>query len=139
MVACRGLNGIDGQLSSFLGLSDPNRLNVALIGDLTALYDFAGLWGLQNLAQLPIAIIVINNGGGKIFARKFPNRQIQNPHSFTFASFAHFWRLPYQVWPSVPASCRWEGLIELQPEEEATSRFWNAWDKICREALAGVV
>jgi 2-succinyl-5-enolpyruvyl-6-hydroxy-3-cyclohexene-1-carboxylate synthase len=42
VLAVRGLNGIDGQLSCFFGLCEDNRLNIALMGDLTALYDFAG-------------------------------------------------------------------------------------------------
>src|SRR5262249_33238452 len=86
--ANRGLNGIDGQLSSFLGCSIPEGENWALFGDLTALHDLGGWWVLPQLHPISVRVVVINNGGGKIFARMFPDKEIQNLHQLHFDSVA---------------------------------------------------
>ncbi len=49
VTASRGVNGIDGQISTFLGLCEPHASNWAILGDLTALYDMAGPWILSQL------------------------------------------------------------------------------------------
>ena len=51
VAASRGLNGIDGQLSTFLGYAERQAPNWALLGDLTALYDLeAAPWIISQLA-----------------------------------------------------------------------------------------
>src|ERR1041385_2104820 len=42
--ANRGANGIDGQLSTFFGWCAPDATNVAIVGDLTAIYDLNAPW-----------------------------------------------------------------------------------------------
>ena len=138
--ASRGLNGIDGQLSCFFGLCQPERLNVALLGDLTLLYDLAGPWCLQQ-QTFPYAILLINNGGGKIFARLFENPAIQNLHTLRFEHFAHFWRMPYQAWQELPDRPEWQGLIELLPDPLASERFWTKLEALranCRQKVLAV-
>ncbi len=127
MHANRGLNGIDGQISTFLGLCEPQRQNWAIVGDLTMLYDMAGFWVLPQLAQLKATIVVVNNGGGKIFTRMYPYQEMLNAHRLNFEPLAKMWGLPYSRWEKVQplpqtATCR---LIELVPDEAATSRFWD--------------
>ena len=65
VVANRGLNGIDGQLATALGtvLADP-RPTVLLVGDLAFLHD---LPALAVRVTAPLAIVLVDNGGGGIF------------------------------------------------------------------------
>lgn len=103
--ANRGANGIDGELSTFLGLaaSAPGEA-WGVFGDLTTLYDLAGPWILAQLPSRPIRLVVINNGGGAIFA-KLPAlatagsrvRDIAlNRHQLDFSHLANFWQLEYR-------------------------------------------
>lgn len=128
----RGLNGIDGQISTFLGLCRPDRENWAILGDLTTLYDFAALWILNALTDRTIRIIVINNSGGKIFSRIHKDPIFQNCHSYGFEHFAKSWDLEYLHTESMPlpATLPRHVLIELCPDLSATERFWEAYDKI---------
>lgn len=123
--ASRGLNGIDGQISTFLGLCEAGKENWALMGDLTALYDLAGFWILPQMQDTTVTIVVINNGGGKIFDTMYPSPVFQNQHSLSFKCVAELWGLAYERWTEIPdfeiASCN--RLIELVPDDEATKRF----------------
>lgn len=62
----RGANGIDGTLSSALGLAHDNRPSVLLTGDLALLHDTNGGL-LLNRFRGSLTIVVINNRGGGIF------------------------------------------------------------------------
>jgi 2-succinyl-5-enolpyruvyl-6-hydroxy-3-cyclohexene-1-carboxylate synthase len=105
--ANRGANGIDGQLSTFFGQCDPSRTNVCVIGDLTAIYDSNAPWIVPQLdPNLDIRIIIINNGGGRIFSRVAslkkldePTREriIENSHALRFEHFAAMWGMEYTV------------------------------------------
>lgn len=67
--ANRGANGIDGQISSWLGTSADEEDAWGIFGDLTALYDLAGLKMLGQVVTKGRVMAVINNGGGRIFDR----------------------------------------------------------------------
>ncbi len=67
--ANRGANGIDGQISSWLGASADEQDAWGIFGDLTALYDLAGLKMLGQVETKGRVMAVINNGGGRIFDR----------------------------------------------------------------------
>lgn len=128
--ATRGVNGIDGQISTFLGLCDPKRSNWAVIGDLTALYDLAGPWALRQM-DVPVNLVIVNNGGGKIFDRMYPQREFQNPHELGFSGLATLWELDYvlardidSAWGAPHERSR---LIELVPDASATRRFWERY------------
>lgn len=133
----RGLNGIDGQIATFLGLSEKKRCNAALIGDLTALYDLAGLWGAYALQELSFTVCIVNNGGGKIFSGMFPEQEIQNPHSLQFEPIAKFWGLEYAKWELVPQEADWQGqkIIELFPDPQASERFKKRHKELVQELL----
>ncbi len=70
----RGANGIDGQISTFLGWAHPETENWCLVGDLTAMYDLSSLWVTSQLEARKFRIVVINNGGGQIFSRMFKKK-----------------------------------------------------------------
>ncbi len=125
--ASRGINGIDGQISTFLGLTQKNRHNWAILGDLTALYDLAGPWILSQMDDRHIAIVIINNSGGQIFSRMFNRKECLNPHQLSFEPFAKLWGLNYERWEQIPRkieSCQ-RHLIEIIPDNEASARFWK--------------
>ena len=125
VTANRGVNGIDGQISTFLGLSREGIENWALLGDLTALYDMAGPWILKQLKHLHVHIVVINNRGGKIFEKMYQEKEFLNLHSLNFKPLADMWGLEYERWTTVECkkSSAKRRLIELIPDEEATRRF----------------
>lgn len=83
----RGVNGIDGSLSSAVGIAaaDTSRPVYLLIGDLSFFYDMNGLWN----THLPhnLHILLINNGGGEIF-RTLPGLP-DNPSTRTFVMASH--------------------------------------------------
>lgn len=130
--ASRGVNGIDGQLSTFFGLMEKGRKNVCLIGDLTALYDLAAPWAIKWLLEYDFAIVIINNGGGKIFKPMFPNVDIQNRHDLTFESFAKFWGLPYcKIEGDVDFSkINLRGVLEIIPDPVATDEFNRSFSRM---------
>lgn len=126
--ASRGLNGIDGQISTFLGILDERVENWALLGDLTTIYDMNGLWILHYLENYNyrIRLAVVNNHGGKIFTGKFSDPRFQNPHQIHFEHLAKFWGLDYQRWDSIPDSFSTKSskiLIEICPQAIQSREF----------------
>jgi 2-succinyl-5-enolpyruvyl-6-hydroxy-3-cyclohexene-1-carboxylate synthase len=139
VTASRGLAGIDGQISTFLGLCQPQRENWGIFGDLTTLYDLAGCWILPQMENIRITLVVVNNGGGKIFYRMFPhNKEMLNSHKLNFEPLANMWGLAYQCWQAVPESFTSNGrtLLEIVPDEEATIRFWSKLEAVKQKAAA---
>jgi len=127
----RGANGIDGQLSTFFGAVRPGPGNWAVVGDLTALYDLPSPWALRHL-DAPVRLVVINNGGGRIFERLFANPRFQNLHGLGFDAWARMWGMPFVT---DVASCPVEApaaVVELRPDASQTDAFWREF----REGLA---
>lgn len=125
--ASRGMNGIDGQLSTFLGMTQPFRSNWCILGDLTALYDMAAPWILDQLEPRDITFVVINNGGGMIFARMSKNECLQNRHSLRFDHFAKLWKMDYFGEEGLDIKPEGVRLIELIPCAQQTEQFWDAY------------
>jgi 2-succinyl-5-enolpyruvyl-6-hydroxy-3-cyclohexene-1-carboxylate synthase len=65
VLANRGANGIDGVVSTALGIAASGRRTFALLGDLAFLHDVSGL---VNLPAVPCTFVVLDNGGGGIFS-----------------------------------------------------------------------
>ncbi|MDE9365094.1 2-succinyl-5-enolpyruvyl-6-hydroxy-3-cyclohexene-1-carboxylic-acid synthase [Luteipulveratus sp. YIM 133132] len=73
-VSNRGLAGIDGVVSSAVGmaLSRPGHANVALMGDLTFLHDSNGLLIGPHEPVPDLTVVVVNDDGGGIFGTLEP-------------------------------------------------------------------
>lgn len=117
----RGVNGIDGQLSTALGWG----AKWVILGDLTTLYDLSAPWFLPQLKDYRVQIVVVNNSGGQIFASMYKNPAFLNQHSIRFKAFAEMWSLEYAEWKNIP-ECTWSDksrVIELVPDADQTRAF----------------
>ncbi|MDZ4660970.1 MAG: 2-succinyl-5-enolpyruvyl-6-hydroxy-3-cyclohexene-1-carboxylic-acid synthase [Pseudomonadota bacterium] len=125
----RGVNGIDGQISSFLGYAHPKKPNWGIFGDLTAMYDLSAPWILKQLEAKNIKIVVVNNGGGQIFSRMFTSKSFLNEHQLQFQHWAKMWDLPWSRWEKIPNQFEESQptVIELAPDRDATHRFWDSF------------
>jgi 2-succinyl-5-enolpyruvyl-6-hydroxy-3-cyclohexene-1-carboxylate synthase len=134
--ANRGANGIDGGVSTFLGLSVEEEDSWAVVGDLTAIYDLAAPWIIKQLPNANRRIVVINNGGGRIF-RRLPALQelsesqmklVENPHDVGFKGWAEMWSMSYREASRVSDLVDLPDgllLIEIIPDIEQTDWFWE--------------
>ncbi|MCX7979320.1 MAG: 2-succinyl-5-enolpyruvyl-6-hydroxy-3-cyclohexene-1-carboxylate synthase, partial [Bdellovibrionaceae bacterium] len=132
VVGNRGANGIDGQISTFLGWSQPRMHNWAIVGDLTALYDLPALWITPQLDAEVVRIVVLNNGGGMIFKRMFGSEIFLNQHKISFAGWAEQWGWDYQKWERVPGELKLSRrqIIEISVSQEQTANFWQEWERL---------
>lgn len=121
--ANRGANGIDGQLSTFFGWCAPGRDNVCVVGDLTAIYDLNAPWIVPQLGAVRFRIVIVNNGGGRIFSRvaslrsvepEMRERIIENAHDVRFEHWAKMWNID---------------VTELRPDADASRRVWQRYDE----------
>ncbi|NES84243.1 MAG: 2-succinyl-5-enolpyruvyl-6-hydroxy-3-cyclohexene-1-carboxylic-acid synthase [Moorea sp. SIO2B7] len=80
----RGANGIDGTLSTALGIAHRNQSSVMLTGDLAFLHDSNGFL-IKNKFVGHLTIILINNNGGGIF-EMLPIAKFDPPFEEFFAT-----------------------------------------------------
>lgn len=148
--ANRGANGIDGQLSTFLGWSSKESSQTAwcVLGDLTTMYDLAGPWIVQSLEKRHRCLVVINNQGGQIFKQVLQSQIFINAHQINFQDWAKMWGLTSMIMKTNEdlktldeklkhffneknfLATEKPLLIELQPDQEQTDNFYLAWKKV---------
>lgn len=99
VVANRGASGIDGFVSTALGVSSARRRTVAVTGDLGLLHDTNGFLAK---ADSDLVVVVVDNDGGGLFdglpqARHAPSyeRLFVAPQHRDLAKFAAFHELTY--------------------------------------------
>lgn len=80
----RGANGIDGTLSTALGIAHRQKSSVMLTGDLALLHDTNGFL-IRNKFVGHLTIILINNNGGGIF-EMLPISKFEPPFEELFAT-----------------------------------------------------
>ncbi|RTG79470.1 2-succinyl-5-enolpyruvyl-6-hydroxy-3-cyclohexene-1-carboxylate synthase, partial [Serratia marcescens] len=124
----RGASGIDGLISTAAGVQRATaRPTLAVVGDLSALYDLNALALLRHCSA-PTVLIVVNNNGGQIFSLlPTPEEERQRfycmPQNVEFSHAAAMFQLDYarpenwsQLQQAVEQGWRRGGatLIELQ-------------------------
>lgn len=94
--ANRGLAGIDGNISTALGIASKHRQTYALIGDLAFLHDISAL---ANPTVKNLTIVVVDNDGGGIFST-LPHRGVEGfetifgtPHGLDIAQIVTSFRI----------------------------------------------
>lgn len=101
----RGASGIDGNVSTALGLAAAGgRPVVALLGDITFYHDMNGLLAARQQRLNNVTFVVINNDGGGIF-RQLPIAHhdppftdlFLTPHGLTFGPAAEMYGLAYRA------------------------------------------
>ncbi len=108
----RGANGIDGTISTALGLAagtqninhknNLSKSTILITGDLALFHDLTGLLvGRQN--QLNLCIVVLNNSGGGIF-QYLPQSKTKNfeylfltPHDLDFSALAKLYNINHYL------------------------------------------
>ena len=139
----RGVNGIDGILSTVAGLAMQTKARTyLLVGDLTLFHDMNGLQLLKSY-HLPVTILLLNNNAGGIFS--FLSQRsltaddfdplFATPLDLDFAQVAKTYELVYQKVESeadfeqaIATSRKLTGanLIELTSQAQVPVDFWQA-------------
>jgi 2-succinyl-5-enolpyruvyl-6-hydroxy-3-cyclohexene-1-carboxylate synthase len=84
--ANRGTSGIDGCVSTALGFQSIHKgLNYLFVGDIAFFYDSNAFW--NSLKELPLKVILMNNGGGGIF--RLIDGPAQQPELESFFETVH--------------------------------------------------
>ena len=100
--ANRGTSGIDGSLSTAVGyaMANPDTHCVAILGDVSAIYDAHALW--TNHLPNNLSIVLLNNRGGQIFnwiggPKKVPELMplIETPHNYDFKHLCDLYQIQY--------------------------------------------
>lgn len=140
--ANRGANGIDGQIATWLGSTADAEDAWGVFGDLTALYDLSAPALLGQVECRGRMLVVINNGGGKIFSRLPVVRELggragdvaANAHGHGFRDWAAMWGMDYVCVRGMEGFDFEPGgkttLVEIVPDAAQTDAFWNAWEAI---------
>jgi len=145
----RGASGIDGIISTALGIMVGNRKpTVLLIGDLAFYYDLNGLLAAKKY-NIPLVIILINNNGGGIFKvlpisnyKKFFKKYFIASHNLDFKPFVEgyggnynlikSWNHFRQIFPKSLAKKNFS-VLEIKTNASTSlslrKKFWNEIEK----------
>lgn len=109
----RGANGIDGTLSTALGIAHCQRPTVLLTGDLALLHDTNGFL-INHKFQGHLTIILVNNSGGGIF-EMLPISQFQDAFENYFATpqRVEFAKLAVTYGVDLKVISHWDRLSQL--------------------------
>jgi 2-succinyl-5-enolpyruvyl-6-hydroxy-3-cyclohexene-1-carboxylate synthase len=100
--ANRGANGIDGVVSTAVGVALTGRSTVCVVGDVAFLHDATALVGLAD-RRVALTVVVLDNDGGGIFSFLPQASQVQpdrferlfgTPHGTDLVAVAGAHRLP---------------------------------------------
>jgi 2-succinyl-5-enolpyruvyl-6-hydroxy-3-cyclohexene-1-carboxylate synthase len=102
LLANRGANGIDGVVSTALGVAARSDSTVALVGDLAFLHDSGGLVGAARRGTQLVFVVVDNDGGGifsflpqaDVLADERFEQLFATPHGLDLAGLAAVHGLP---------------------------------------------
>ncbi len=133
----RGANGIDGTLSTALGVAHRNQSSVMLTGDLSLLHDTNGFL-LRNKFVGHLTVLLVNNNGGGIFemlpVSKFDppfEEFFATPQNIDFAQLCRTYGVEYQLiqsWDQLkqrlnPLPTQGIRVLELQTDRKADAKW----------------
>lgn len=117
----RGVNGIDGQLATAIGIAESTTEEViCILGDITTKYD------LTSIPEMPknLKLIIINNLGGRIFDLLGLDKRIILEHEEDFSKIVPALGKTYSRSLS---DLKTHQVIELMPEKLQTEAFLRDW------------
>ncbi len=125
VVANRGVSGIEGSIATSIGYADSSgKRTTSVLGDVAFLHDMNSLIYFNN-TESPLILIIINNGGGRIFERlpvkSFPkilDPLMLTPHNYSFKLLAEQFGIPY-YFVSKPDELNKNYEIALQKNDNA--------------------
>ncbi|MBM7588351.1 2-succinyl-5-enolpyruvyl-6-hydroxy-3-cyclohexene-1-carboxylate synthase [Bacillus pakistanensis] len=149
VLANRGANGIDGVVSTALGVSTSKAPTFLLIGDLAFFHDMNGLLA-GKMHNLNVKIIVLNNNGGGIFSYlpqakedKHFESLFGTPMDLEFSSLSALYHADYykaiemdEFSTAFKKSCRHSGvsIIEVVTNRgKNTEQHRKLWNLVSRE------
>jgi 2-succinyl-5-enolpyruvyl-6-hydroxy-3-cyclohexene-1-carboxylate synthase len=118
----RGVNGIDGQLASAIGIASGTKNKVfCILGDVTTFYD------LSSMRDIPenLHLIIMNNKGGRIFDMLNLDKRIVLEHEDDFKNISQGMGLSYSHEFSRFGKVQVLELFPLKLETEAFLKEWN--------------
>ena len=98
----RGANGIDGTLSTAMGMAHSGKPSLLITGDLAFLHDSNGLLNTQTFSG-DLLIVIINNQGGGIFEHlpiaknKHFETYFATPQAVDFKTLCHAHTINYEL------------------------------------------
>lgn len=162
IVANRGASGIDGVVSTALGVAIADatsegverRPTVALVGDLTVLHDSNGFLLSADLERVDCTFVVVDNDGGGIFSflpqARFPGsfeRVFGTPHGRDLSHLAALHGLGYHrvdaasdLRPTLTATRRRGGihLVHVRTDRAANRQLHERLTRTVHDALDGL-
>lgn len=117
----RGVNGIDGQLASAIGLAAGTKEKVfCILGDVTTFYD------LSSMRDIPenLHLIIMNNRGGRIFDMLNLDKRIVLEHENDFSEISRGLRLSYSTDIKDLGKV---SVLELFPDSRQSEAFLKGW------------
>lgn len=117
----RGVNGIDGQLATAIGLAESTKETVyCLLGDITTRYD------LTSIQEMPknLKLIIVNNQGGRIFDMLKLDKRIVLEHEKEFSTVVPALGITYS---QNLADLKTHQVIEVRPSQAETDKFLAEW------------
>ena len=149
--ANRGANGIDGIVSTALGMAVHKKMTL-LIGDIAFYHDMNGLL-MAKLNNIHMNIILVNNDGGGIFSY-LPQKEATGPHferlfgtptGLDFENTAHLYQLGYKRFTDVQSfeyvelnsvsSTLYEIMTERASNYEAHQDFYEKLSEVVNVTL----
>lgn len=117
----RGVNGIDGNVATALGLAHGGAPAVCLIGDLAFLHDYSALL-LAKQMRGSLTIVLLNNAGGGVF--EFLPIAQHNP--------------PFEKYFATPQTVDVSALCAAHAIHHQTITDWQQFEDACKMLPAGV-
>ncbi|HLS28499.1 MAG TPA: 2-succinyl-5-enolpyruvyl-6-hydroxy-3-cyclohexene-1-carboxylic-acid synthase, partial [Opitutales bacterium] len=114
----RGANGIDGIVSTALGVASEGRSTILLTGELAFLHDQNGFFAKGALLG-GLTVLLINNGGGGIF-QSLPVAKIDPP-------FTEFFLTPHEVDFEKLCSVYEIGYAKISDWDELSDKIAEPW------------